>query len=47
MTGFGFEKEVKRIPLSGVIVKDRKKTGYMITKEKLDEVKKQFGFDML
>ena len=47
MSGFGFEKEVKRIPLSGVIVKDRKKTGYIITKEKLDEVKKQFGFDML
>ncbi len=47
MSGFGFEKEVKRIPSSTITVRDKKKTGYIITKEKLEEVKKKFGFDML
>ena len=47
MSGFGFEKEVKRLPSEYVTVRDKKKTGYIVTKEKLEEVKKNFGFDML
>lgn len=47
LSGFGFEKEIKKIPSTSFSVRDKKKTGYYLTKEKLAEVKKNYGMDMM
>lgn len=44
LSGFGFEKALKNIVYTN---KTKKKTGYYITSEKIEELKKKYGLDMI
>lgn len=45
MSALDFEKQLKTIPSTSVTIRAKKRTGYYITREKLDELKKRYGID--